>query len=111
MTDCIFCRMATGEVPVPKLYEDDSLFVINDIRPKAKVHLLVIAKKHIESLKTVEAADAPLLGHMMMTLKKVAEEQGIPAFRTIINSGQGSGQEIFHLHFHVLSGGTPLPGF
>lgn len=110
MTDCLFCRMNTGEVPVTKLYEDDHLFVIQDIRPKAKTHLLVIAKPHIDSLKTVKDADKPLLGHMMATLHKIAEEQGLTFFRTIVNSGQGSGQEIYHLHFHILSG-TSLPGF
>jgi histidine triad (HIT) family protein len=102
--------MAAGEIPITLLYEDDFLFVINDIRPKAKTHLLVISKQHIPSLNEVTTADAPLLGHMMTSLHTIAKAQGLSSFRTIVNSGQGSGQEIFHLHFHLL-GGTQLPGF
>lgn len=110
MTDCLFCRMAAGDVPAPKLYEDDNCFVIKDIRPKADAHLLVITKKHIDSLKNLEVEDAPMISDVMLKLKTIAADQGLTNFRTIVNSGEGSGQEIFHLHFHVLSGKN-LPGF
>jgi histidine triad (HIT) family protein len=110
MSDCLFCKMVSGEIPTTKLYEDEHMFVIKDIRPKAKVHLLVIPKKHIDSLLTVKDEDTALLGYTMVSLKNFAKEQGLSGFRTIVNAGKGSGQEIFHLHFHILGGGA-LPGF
>lgn len=110
MTDCLFCNMLSGKVPATKIYEDDHIFVIKDIRPKARVHLLVIPKLHIDSLLATEEEHAALLGYVMVSLKNFAKEQGLDSFRTIVNAGKGSGQEIFHLHFHLLGGGN-LPGF
>lgn len=110
MTDCLFCKMVTGEVKTDKVYEDDHVFVIKDIRPKARVHLLIIPKIHIENLNDVQEEHAPLLGYMMTSLKNFAKEQGIDSFRTIVNTGKGSGQEIYHLHLHLLGGGN-VPGF
>lgn len=111
MSNCIFCDMATGKMETEKLYEDEHIFVIEDINPKAKVHLLVIPKLHIESLLDVQEEHGDLLGYIMFSLKNFANQQNIGAFRTIINSGKESGQEIFHLHFHLLGGQSPLPGF
>lgn len=108
MTDCLFCKMVTGEVPTQKLYEDSHIFVIKDINPKAKVHLLVIPKVHIHSLNEVNEAHAPVLGYVVTSLKNFAKEQGLDSFRTIVNTGKGSGQSIFHVHFHIL-GGNNLP--
>jgi histidine triad (HIT) family protein len=102
--DCLFCKMARGEIPVVKLYEDEHCFVIKDIRPKAPTHLLVITHQHIDSLFHTEKMDEPLLGYLLNTLKKIAKTQGLTSFRTVINSGALSGQEIFHLHIHLLSG-------
>lgn len=102
MTDCLFCNMASGNVAVNKIYEDEQLFVIHDIRPKAKIHLLVIPKLHIPSLASVQEEHSDLLGYVMTSLKNFAKEQGLDSFRTVINTGKGSGQEIFHLHFHLL---------
>jgi len=99
--------MVAGEVPVEKVYEDSQIIVIRDIRPKAPVHLLVIPKVHIDSLAMVQEEHAALLGYMLISLKNFAKEEGIDAFRTLINTGKGAGQEIFHLHFHLI-GGTPL---
>lgn len=110
MTDCLFCKMVDGTIPTTKLYEDSHLFVIKDIRPKARVHLLVIPKIHIDSLLEVDEQHADLLGHMTVSLKKFAKDQGLSSFRTIVNAGKGSGQEIFHLHYHIL-GGANLSGF
>ncbi|MGD9592560.1 MAG: histidine triad nucleotide-binding protein [Candidatus Berkiella sp.] len=110
MTDCLFCKMSTGEVPTQKLYEDDHIFVIKDINPKASVHLLVIPKVHIDSLNEVNEGHAALLGYMMTSLKNFAKEQGLDSFRTIVNTGKNSGQTIFHVHFHIL-GGTRLSTF
>jgi histidine triad (HIT) family protein len=111
MIDCLFCRMVEGTVPTTKLYEDDHIFVIKDIRPKAKVHLLVIPKKHISDLMHTHEEDAPLMGYVITSLKNFAKEQGLDSFRTIVNTGKGSGQEIFHVHFHLLGGSNGLPGF
>jgi len=102
--------MAQGKVPTDKVYEDDQIFVIKDIRPKAKVHLLVIPKTHIDSLNEVKEQHGPLLGYMMTSLNNFAKEQGLSGFRTIINTGRSGGQEIFHLHIHLIGGGN-LPAF
>ncbi|MBI2792714.1 MAG: HIT domain-containing protein [Gammaproteobacteria bacterium] len=110
MTDCLFCNMVHGKVPTEKIYEDEHIFVIKDIHPKAKVHLLVIPKIHIDSLAEVKEEHAPLLGYMVTSLKNFAKEQGLDSFRTIVNTGAGSGQQIFHVHFHLL-GGTNMPKF
>lgn len=110
MADCLFCSMVSGKVPTTKLYEDEQIFVIKDIHPKAKVHLLVIPKIHIDSLLSVEEEQSTLLGYIMISLKNFAKEQGLSGFRTIVNAGSDGGQEIFHLHFHLL-GGTNLPRF
>lgn len=110
MADCLFCSMVSGKIPTTKLYEDDQIFVIKDIRPKAKVHLLVIPKVHIDSLLNVEEEQSALLGYIMISLKNFAKEQGLSGFRTIVNTGSEGGQEIFHLHFHLLGGGN-LPRF
>lgn len=110
MSDCLFCKMAQNEVPTIKVYEDDHIFVIKDIHPKAKVHLLVIPKLHIDSLADVKEEHAPLLGYITTSLKNFAKEQGLDSFRTVVNTGKGSGQEIFHLHFHLLGGGN-IPKF
>lgn len=106
MADCLFCKMVSGEIATPKIYEDDTIFVIKDINPKAKVHLLVIPKMHINSLNEVQEENAAMLGYVMTSLKNFAKEQGLEGFRTIINTGKGSGQQIFHLHVHILGGGN-----
>lgn len=109
MTDCIFCKIIAKQIPTELLYEDDSLVVFKDIRPKARVHLLIVAKEHIKSLASVLPTQAELLSHMLLLLPKLALEQGLTdGFRTVINTGSGGGQEIDHIHFHLL-GGSTLP--
>mgnify|MGYP000508915429 CR=1 FL=1 len=111
MSDCLFCKIAAGEIPSEAVYEDDQVIVFKDIYPKAAVHLLVVPREHIESLKEMDASRDALMAHMMHLLPKLAEDQGLHnGFRTIINTGPGGGQEIFHLHIHLLGGGR-LPGF
>lgn len=111
MSDCLFCKIAAGEIPSDTVYEDDQVIVFRDLYPKAAVHLLVVPREHIESLKEMDVSHDALLAHMMRLLPKLAEEQGLSTgFRTIINTGRGGGQEIFHLHIHLLGGGR-LPGF
>jgi histidine triad (HIT) family protein len=111
MSDCLFCKIAAGEIPSETVYEDDQVIVFKDLYPKAAVHLLVVPREHIESLKEMDASHDALMAHMMRLLPKLAEDQGLDTgFRTIINTGPGGGQEIFHLHIHLLGGGR-LPGF
>ncbi|MBC8519743.1 MAG: histidine triad nucleotide-binding protein [Gammaproteobacteria bacterium] len=109
--DCLFCKMVSGEVPADIVYEDDEIMVFRDIYPKADVHLLMIPKRHTESLATLTAEDDALTSKMVRLLPELAHTQGLDGgFRTIINTGADGGQVIFHLHIHLL-GGKNLPGF
>lgn len=108
MQDCLFCKMSAKQIDTQPVYQDDDVFVIHDIAPKAKTHLLVIPHKHIVSLNELTEADHQLMGKIMLLLPKIAEKQGLPGFRTIINTGKAGGQEIFHLHFHLLGGNKLL---
>jgi histidine triad (HIT) family protein len=106
MTDCVFCDILNNTAPADLVYEDSEVIVIQDIRPVAPVHLLVIPRRHIESIDTLESEDAPLLAHMLLTVQKVARlTMGEnPAYRTVINTGSAAGQTVFHLHIHIISG-------
>ncbi|AFJ03119.1 Histidine triad (HIT) protein [Methylophaga frappieri] len=111
MTDCLFCKIIAGEIPSSKVYEDDLIFVFKDINPKAEIHLLIIPKEHIDRLDNVSESQAPVLTAMLQKLPELAESQGLTdGFRTIINTGPAGGQEVYHLHMHLL-GGKQLPGF
>ena len=111
MSDCLFCKIINGDIPSNKVFEDDKVFVFRDINPKAEVHLLMVPKEHIVSLKELTPAHDALMAHMLRLLPQLAHEQGLESgFRTIINTGKGGGQEVFHLHIHLL-GGDDLPGF
>lgn len=111
MTDCIFCKIIAGEIPSSKVYEDELIYVFNDINPKADVHLLIIPKQHIAQLDQLQQQHQSLIAHMMLKLPQLAAAQGLDnGFRTIINTGPGGGQEVYHLHIHLL-GGNNLPGF
>lgn len=111
MTDCLFCKIINGDIPSDKIFEDDKVFVFRDINPKAKVHLLMVPREHIASLNELTPAHDALMVHMLRLLPQLALEQGLDTgFRTIINTGKGGGQEVFHLHIHLL-GGDDLPGF
>ena len=111
MSDCLFCKILAGEIPSDKIYEDDKMFVFKDLYPKAEVHLLAIPRAHIASLNEVSDEHDEIMAHMIKQLPKLAKEQGLnDGFRTIINTGKGGGQVVFHLHMHLL-GGNNLPGF
>lgn len=110
MSDCLFCRIVAGEIPAQKVYEDDQILAFKDIRPVQPVHVLIIPKRHIATLAEVTEADAPLLGHLFAKLPGIAAGQGATAgFRTIVNTGRVGGQEVYHLHVHIIGGGAPLP--
>ena len=106
---CLFCRMITGEVPVDFLHQDETCVVISDINPQSPTHVLVIPREHMESLNEASHRDEALLGHLLRVGARVANDQGHAedGYRTVINSGTGAGQSVFHLHVHVL-GGRPM---
>ena len=110
MTDCIFCKIARGEISSKKVYEDDDVYAFHDINPVAPVHFMLIPKLHLVSLMEADESHATLLGKMLVLAPKLAKEQGLDkGFRTVINSGKGGGQEVFHLHVHVIGGGNIPP--
>lgn len=109
MDDCLFCKIERNEIPSERVYEDEDVYVIRDIAPKADTHLLVIPRKHIASLNDLSSGDEALMGKIMLLLPQLAKQQGLEeGFRTIVNTGKGGGQEVFHIHFHLL-GGSQLP--
>lgn len=109
MSACIFCKIAAGEIPSKKVYEDDLVFAFHDIHPLRPTHMLVIPKKHIASLAQVSAADEPALGRILSVAQKLAAENGsADGFRCIINTGRVGGQEVPHLHLHILGGAEPV---
>ncbi|MBR4738131.1 MAG: histidine triad nucleotide-binding protein [Rhodocyclaceae bacterium] len=109
MSECIFCKIAAGEIPAKLLYQDDEMLAFHDIKPAAPVHFLVIPRAHIASCAELSEAHAPLLGRMLVKASELAREQGLnEGFRTIINTGRIGGQEVYHLHIHVLGGSQPL---
>lgn len=111
MSDCIFCHIASGKIPARKVFENERFMAFEDIKPKAKVHILVIPKRHIASLLEVTPDDLQLLGELTCLLPTIAQQCGLEnGFRTIVNSGPGGGQEVPHLHYHLLGGGR-LPPF
>ena len=110
MTDCLFCRIVRGELPSKKAYEDEEILVFHDIHPIAPVHLLLIHKLHVESLVGCAAQHQAILGKLLLLAPKLALEHGLTeGFRTMINTGRGGGQEVFHLHLHVFGGGERIP--
>ena len=108
--NCIFCKIARGEIPSRKVYEDGELFAFHDIHPVAPVHFMLVPKLHIASLMEADASHAALLGRMLVLAPKLAKQEGLDnGFRTVINTGSGGGQEVFHLHMHVIGGGSIPP--
>jgi histidine triad (HIT) family protein len=108
-TDCIFCKIVAGHIPSTKIYEDEDVIVFNDIKPISKVHFLIVPKIHVESLASCDVQHQALLGKMLLLAPKLAKEQGLTGFRTMINTGREGGQEVFHIHVHVFGGGEQLP--
>lgn len=110
-SNCLFCKIAAGEIPSDRVYQDDQVIVFKDIHPKTKVHLLAMPRLHIGSLEDLRPDHDALMAHLLRLLPRIACEQGLTnGFRIIINTGPGGGQEVMHLHIHLLGGGR-LPGF
>lgn len=106
MTDCIFCKIAAGEIPATKVYDDGEVLAFRDINPEAPVHLLVIPRRHIATLNDLTEADAALIGQLYLAAKQVVTELGVAenGYRTVINCNRDAGQIVFHVHMHLLAG-------
>ena len=111
MENCIFCKIVAGEIPSPRLYEDEQMIVIRDIEPKAKLHYLCIPKTHFARLNEMTDADKETVKHCFATIPALEEKLGLQeGYRVIINQGENGGQAVQHLHIHLL-GGEKLGGF
>ncbi len=110
--DCLFCKISQGEIPSKKVFENDEFFAFHDIQPAAPVHLLIVPKQHVTSMQQVTENDAGWLGRMMVLAARIAHENGCRpgpqgGFRLVTNSGLDGGQEVDHLHLHILGGERP----
>ena len=111
MENCVFCKIIAGDIPSPRAYEDEKMIIIKDIAPKAKLHYLCIPKEHFAYLTEMDEARAEIVKHCFQTIAKVKDELGLEdGYRVIINQGENGGQEVSHLHIHLL-GGEKLGGF
>ncbi len=104
MSDCLFCKIAAGDIPSNKVYEDGLCYAFNDIAPQAPVHFLVIPKEHIASVAGINEENSAVVAHIFEVIAKLTEEMGIESYRVVSNIGEQAGQSVPHLHFHVLSG-------
>lgn len=108
MDDCVFCKIVRGDIPCRKVYDDGELLAFHDIHPVAQVHIMLIPKLHVASLMEADGSHEALLGRMLLLAPKLAKEQGLSnGFRTVINTGKGGGQEVLHLHIHIIGGNIP----
>ena len=110
--DCLFCKIVKGLIPAKIIYEDEEMLAFHDIKPAAPVHFLIIPKKHLPMLASETNSDMPLLGRMMILAPRLALEQGCRpghdgGFRLMVNNGADGGQEVYHLHLHVMGGERP----
>jgi len=105
MNDCLFCKIARGEIPSKKVREDEHTYAFEDIDPKAPTHVLIVPKKHLRGLKEADDDDAEIIGRCHLMAAQIARERKIEdSYRTVVNVGPGSGQSVFHLHVHLLGG-------
>lgn len=106
MENCLFCRIEKGEIPSEKVYDGKTLFAIKDINPQAPVHLLIIPKKHVATLWEIDASDDVWNGSVFSVANELAKENGLSetGYRLVLNCGEGAGQSVFHIHFHLLGG-------
>ena len=103
--DCIFCKIAAGEIPSTKVYEDEKILAFRDIAPMAPTHILVIPKAHIGSVAEITAENADIVAHIFTVIPQIAKEEGLETgYRVVSNCGEDAGQTVHHLHFHILGG-------
>jgi histidine triad (HIT) family protein len=109
MTDCIFCKIITGDIPSTNVFRDEQVTAFRDLNPAAPTHILLVPNKHIDSINTLTTDDEQLIGHLFTTAKQLASQEGIAegGYRLIINTNAHAGQTVFHIHLHLL-GGAPL---
>ena len=100
--NCIFCKIAKGEIPTTPVYETEDVIAFNDLNPQAPVHILVIPKEHYSSLSEID--DIELLGKVTNAVREITKKLGITSYRTVINTGAQAGQTVMHLHFHIMAG-------
>ena len=106
MSDCLFCKIVSGEIPCDKIHENDKLIAFRDIDPKAPTHILVIPKKHIRSINELEISDQSLAGDILLSAKEIAKIENIESsgYRIIFNTNSDGGQTVYHIHMHVMGG-------
>lgn len=106
LDDCIFCRIAAGEIPSTRVLEDETCVAFNDLSPQAPTHILIVPREHVDSLEKARSADKGMLGHLLLTAAEIARQQGFSAngYRVVINTNSDGGQTVFHLHVHLLAG-------
>jgi len=106
MTDCIFCKIISGEIPSTNVFRDEQVTAFRDLNPAAPTHILLVPNKHIDSVNTLTDGDEPLIGHLFTTAKQIAAQEGIAegGYRLIINTNADAGQTVFHIHLHLLGG-------
>jgi histidine triad (HIT) family protein len=104
---CIFCKIVDKEMPADIVYEDDKIIAFNDINPKAKTHVLIVPKKHIDTIKTIDEneADEILIGKMVLIARDIAKQKNLDGYKLLFNVGQSAGQIVFHVHLHLISNG------
>ena len=108
MTDCIFCKIAAGQIPATLVYEDPDVVAFDDIQPTAPTHVLVIPRRHVATLDDADGPDAVLLGRMLLAASRVAKARNVSSgYRVVLNVNRGAGQAVFHVHLHVI-GGRPF---
>lgn len=107
MAECLFCRIAAGEIPARIVHEDESVIAFHDIAPQAPTHLLLIPRRHVAGLSSAAASDEPELGRLVVTAAELARRLGLDGYRLVVNTGASAGQTVFHLHLHLL-GGRPF---
>lgn len=104
MINCLFCKIILGDISSQKVYEDEKILAFKDINPQASTHILIIPKKHIDSFQAVQKEDLNLMGHLAVKIPLIAQSLGIASYRLVVNCGKEAGQEVFHLHYHLLGG-------
>ena len=104
--DCIFCKIAAGEIPSTRVFEDETCIAFNDLSPQAPTHILIIPREHVDSLDKAAAEDKDTLGHLLLASAEIAREKGFAenGYRVVINTNSDGGQTVFHLHVHLLAG-------
>jgi histidine triad (HIT) family protein len=110
MDDCIFCKIIDGQIPCDKVYEDQNVLAFNDIAPKAETHILVIPKQHIVNVMSVAEDQWGIVTDVLKATNIIVQQSNLEGYRLITNNGEKGGQEVFHMHWHILAG-KQLPGF